>query len=126
VQPGEVIAEGDIDWDKEPVSYLRRNTVMDTQELIGKSPKHMISQGRPIRMDEIARPAIVERGAQVTMFFRSQNLEIKTLGEALEPGAKGDVIRVRNLSSKAIVQGTVESSNRVLISSPDSSSAEAE
>ena len=56
IQSSEVIGEEDIDWDKQPVSRLRKNVITNAHELIGKSPKHVISQGRPIRTDEIARP----------------------------------------------------------------------
>jgi flagella basal body P-ring formation protein FlgA len=125
IQSSEVIGEEDIDWDKQPVSRLRKNIITNAHELIGKSPKHVISQGRPIRTDEIASPAVINKGEQVTLFFRSRNIEIKTFGEAMEAGAIGDVIRVRNTTSKAIIQGTVESNNSVRVTSPDTDSAEA-
>ena len=125
LQAGEVIAEGDIDWDKVPAARLRKNTITDIHDLIGKSPKHTISQGRPIRTDEIASQAIVSKGTQVTLFFKSHNIEIKTYGEALDSGAKGDVIRVRNTASKSIIEGTVDAPERVRVMTPDSDSAEA-
>jgi flagella basal body P-ring formation protein FlgA len=125
IQANEVIGEEDIDWDKQPISRLRRNIVTNPQEIIGKSPRHVISQGRPIRTDEIASPTVVSKGMQVTLFYRSQNIEIKTFGEALDAGAVGDVVRVRNTASKAVIQGTVESGDRVRVTSPDMSSAEA-
>jgi len=125
VQASEVIAEGDIDWDRQPAQHLRKNTITDARDLIGKSPRHTLSAGRPIRTDEIAGPAIVSKGAQVTLFYKSHNIEIRTFGEALEPGSKGEVIRVRNITSKAVIQGTVEANGNVLVTSPDSDSAEA-
>jgi flagellar basal body P-ring formation protein FlgA len=125
MQAPDIISENDIDWESEPVSRLRKNTVTESRDLIGKSPKHMISPGRPIRADEIAGPALVHKGAQVTLFYKSRNLEIRTFGEALESGARGDVIRVRNTASKFIIQGTVDSANRVVVTSPDSDAAEA-
>lgn len=125
VQSGEVISQDDIDWDKQPQSHLRKGTITDAAQIVGKSPKRVISQGRPIRLDEIASPAVINKGAQVTLMFRSRNLEIKTFGEALDSGAVGDVVRVRNTASKAVVQGTVESADRIRVSSPDSNQAEA-
>ena len=120
---GEVIRQEDIDMDHEPASRVRKNTVMNAQDIIGKSPKRVISKGRPIRTEEIASPALVNKGTQVTLFFKSNNIEIRTFGEALESGAKGDVIKVRNLSTKTVIQGTVESSSVVRVSSPNTSSA---
>ncbi len=125
IQSGEVISEDDIDWDKQPLSRLRKNTVTDIHALIGKSPRRVISQGRPIRTDEIASPATINKGTRVTLFYKSRNIEIKTFGEALDSGAMGDVIRVRNTASKVVVQGKVESSDSVRVTSPDSTTAEA-
>jgi flagella basal body P-ring formation protein FlgA len=124
VMPGEVIAQEDIDWDKEPALHLRKNTVTDPHDLIGKSPRHVISQGRAIRLDEIASPAILNKGTQVTLMYKSHNIEIETYGQALDSGAKGDVVRVRNTTSKAIIQGTVESGERVRVTSPETDAAE--
>jgi flagella basal body P-ring formation protein FlgA len=125
VVSGEVITADDIDFIKQPEKHLRKNTITDTKELIGKSPKRIISANRAVRMEEIASPAILTKGMHITMIYRSRNLEIKTLGEALDNGAKGDVIRVRNIASKSVVDGVVESGDRVRVSSPESNSAEA-
>ncbi len=125
LQAGDVISEDDIEWNREPVQHLRKNTITETSELIGKSPRRVISQGRAIRREEIASPAIINKGARITIYYKSRNLEIKTLGEAIDSGAKGDVIRVKNVASKSIIQGTVESSDLVRVTSPDSTSAEA-
>ena len=85
----------------------------------------MISQNRPIRRDEIASPALISKGAHITLVYKTNNLVIRTLGEAMDSGAKGDVIRVKNIASKSIIQGTVEAGNYVRITSPDATSAEA-
>jgi len=125
VNAGEVITMDDITYDKQPARHLRKNTITNPKDLIGKSPKRVISQGRSIRREEIASPAILLKGTHVTMIFKAGNLEITTLGEALDSGAKGDVIRVRNMASKQIIDGVIETSGRVRVSSPDSSTAEA-
>lgn len=125
VRAGETITAEDIDFKKEPARQAYGNIIIDSKDLIGKAPKRTIAQGRPIRQDEISNPAILLKGARVTMIYRSNNLEIRTLGEALDSGAKGDVIRVKNLASKTIVDGVVESGNIVHTSSPESNAAEA-
>lgn len=125
VHMGEMITQDDIEMDKEPAKQVRQETVTAAQELIGKSPKHVISEKRPIRQDEIATQTVLQKGTHVTMMYKSHNLEIRTTGEALDAGAKGDVVRVRNLTSKSIVSGVVEASDRIRVTSPDVDSAEA-
>ena len=119
VRVGETIAAEDIEFDKQPARHLRKNTATDTKDLIGKSPKHVISDHRPIRLDEIASPSILIKGAHITMIYRSRNLEIRTVGEALDSGAKGDVIRIKNLASKAVIDGVIETNSSVRVTSPD-------
>jgi flagella basal body P-ring formation protein FlgA len=125
VRSGEVITADDIALSTFSGKNLRKNTITDNKELIGKSPRRMISQGRPVRQDEIGNPAVLLKGAHVTMLFKTRNLEITTLGEALENGAKGDVIRVKNLASKQIIDAVVEAPGRVRVASPETSAAEA-
>jgi flagella basal body P-ring formation protein FlgA len=43
----------------------------------------------------------------------------------MDSGAKGDVIRVKNVESKSVIEGTVEAGNLVRVTSPDATSAEA-
>ena len=121
---GEIISQDDIDWTAEPATHMHKNTVTDAGEMIGKSPKHVISQNRPIRHDEIAMPAIINKGSHIALIYKTRNLEIRTLGEAMDSGAKGEVIRVKNLASKSVLQGTIEAADNVRITSPDATSAE--
>ncbi|MEI7669004.1 MAG: flagellar basal body P-ring formation chaperone FlgA [Pseudomonadota bacterium] len=120
IKYGEIINQDDIDIDKQPSRKIRKNTITDVKEILGKSPKHIISSGRAIRTDEIASPTLIAKGARVTMIYKTKNIEIKTTGEAIDSGSKGDVIKLRNLTSKQIISGIVESSERVKVSSPDS------
>lgn len=113
----EVIRAEDVQTIKYPKTNLRNNTITDINDLVGKSPKHGVSEGRPIRTDEIAFPALIKRGSKVTLMYKSANIEIRTVGEALEDGAKGSMIKVKNTTSKAVVDGVVESSERVIVSS---------
>jgi flagella basal body P-ring formation protein FlgA len=119
VQSNEVISADDIEWMAWPATHLRKSTVIDPKDLIGKSPRRIISQDRPIREDEIANPALIAKGMQVTLVYKTPTLEIKTLGEALDSGAKGEVIRVRNIASKSIIEGTIEAGDSVRVTSPD-------
>lgn len=123
MQTGDIITEDDIVWEDVPAARFRKSVITDSAALIGKSPKRVVSAGRPIRLDEITGPTVISKGSQVTLVYRTPSIEIKTLGEAMENGAAGSVIRVKNTSSKAILQGTVEGEGRVRISPPENMSA---
>ena len=52
---------------------------------------------------------MVERGQSVLMVARQNGIEASTSGEAMKQGRKGDVIRVKNISSQRTVDAIVVS-----------------
>ncbi len=60
----------------------------------------------------------------VQMRYISPGMEIVTSGQAMEDGAKGNLIGVKNLASKKIVQAMVEDSGNVIVSPPEPKRAE--
>lgn len=113
---GDIIAANDLEDISYPVSKLRKDTVMDAAELIGKTPERVISDGRPIRMAELQTPSILEKGATVQMRYKTPYMTISTAGEALEDGAEGDTIKVRNVESSKIVEARIQSAEEVIVS----------
>ena len=115
----DVIAQNDIEIRAFPERLLRKDTITDSKALIGLSPRQGISPGRPIHTNEIAQPTVIKKGDLVEMGFNTPYIHIKTAGIALQDGAKGDAIRVKNqkseraVSAKVIAAGKVEVSNDV-------------
>lgn len=97
----DVIREEDLEMQKMPSSRVRRDTVTNMAELVGKSPARALSPNRPIRTAEIKNPSIVKRASLVKMVYQSGQISIHAVGTALEDGAKGDKIKVRNDDSGA-------------------------
>lgn len=113
---GEVITASDFDWRQFSARSARQNVIADPDLMIGKTARRSISQLRPVRLDELAEPAILKKNTMVKMICRTPGMEIATTGEALTSGAKGEVISVRNLNSKQVVRAMVESENVVMVS----------
>lgn len=121
---GELIAAKDIEIRDIPVGQTRSDTITDMDSLIGKSPSHSISAFRPIRQHEIGAPPLVKKNNIVQMHYKSPGMEITTTGQAMEDGAKGSVISVRNMASKRVVQAVVDDAGSVSIAAPEASRAE--
>jgi flagellar basal body P-ring formation protein FlgA len=119
VKSDDVILSEDIYFDKQPARKLRDNVITDNVDLVGKSPKRLISANRPIRKEEISLPFVMTKNKQITIMYKTTNIEIKTLGEAMENGAVGDIIKVKNLTSKQVISGKIESSEVVRVTSLD-------
>ncbi|MDR2527494.1 MAG: flagellar basal body P-ring formation chaperone FlgA [Synergistaceae bacterium] len=106
VKKGEVLRQGDF-----IVRQIRVNRpgvyASVISEAAGRSLKKNLSQGEPVPLDLIADVLAIERGKRVSIVARDAGLLVKAPGEALENGALGDSIKVRNLSSKTVVTAVV-------------------
>lgn len=75
--------------------------------LEGMEARVPLYPGRPIRLQDVGPPALVDRNEIVTLVFSSGGLEIRADGRALSRGAMGDRVRVMNLASRSTLFGTV-------------------
>lgn len=74
-----------------------------------------VAAGRPLtRRDVVARP-VVRKGQVVEVVAQSGMLAISMKAMALESGATGDQIRLRNLESRREINGEVINENKVQI-----------
>ncbi len=113
VAVGAVIQDHDIDWLRLPSDKLNRNIVTTARDLLGKSPRRSIALGRPVRARDVERPLTIEKGGLVTMTLAMPKMVITVVGQAMDSGAEGDLIRVRNNRSHVIVQGVISGPGQV-------------
>lgn len=113
-----VIEEGDIDWVSMPEHRLRKNTILDIKDLLGKAPRRVISEGRPISTSEIENPMIMRKGTMVQMQFATPYMDIRTLGIAEDDGALNDTILVRNQESGIAVQARITGPGTAVVYKP--------
>ena len=64
----------------------------------------------------IDNPRVVANGAEVQIVFEDGGLMIVTVGAALQDGAVGDVIKVRNSDSGVTISGAVQPDGTVRVS----------
>jgi flagella basal body P-ring formation protein FlgA len=105
IQPGDVVA----------VASVIEGALRDPAEAIGQEARVAIYAGRPIRIGDIGPPALVERNQLVTLAYQSGLLMIRVEGRALSRGARGEIVRVMNLASRAVVSGRVEAPGLVAV-----------
>ncbi|HEX9746141.1 MAG TPA: flagellar basal body P-ring formation chaperone FlgA [bacterium] len=109
----EIIGDGDIELAAVEVRNLpSHEIVMDPGTIIGKAAKVNIQAGRIISEEVIEFPVVVERGESVIVFIQLGAASITMQGIALDSGAVGDEIRVRNPDSDAIITATVTGESR--------------
>ncbi|MCF6273343.1 MAG: flagellar basal body P-ring formation chaperone FlgA [Rhodobacteraceae bacterium] len=90
------LAEGNI-----PGAYVALAAV------IGLEARINIYPGRPIMIDALGAPAILQRNQSVVMRFRRGALTIYSEGRVLDRAGIGDRVRVMNMDSKSVIFGRV-------------------
>ena len=113
LQAHDIISEGDISIRAMPERQLRKDTITDKKLMLGQSPRSIISAQRAIRANELTQPVVIKKGEAVEMSFTTKYMHIKTTGIALEDGAKGASIRVKNEKSGKAVSARVEDAGKV-------------
>lgn len=107
VQSGDIIGSTDIEWADVAARHLVRDTIMDADDLIGKTPLRSVAAGAPVRARDVVSPQLVARGDEVLIQFTAGALQLSAKGKAMQNGAEGDVIRVLNLSSNQSVRAAI-------------------
>lgn len=112
---GHIIRADDIAPIKQNLTRLHRGYFSEKDQLIGKETRRRLQQGQVITPNQVKAPLLVKRGEQVELIAQSQLFSVRMNGKALMDGARGDRIRVKNLSSDRIIEGTVTQPGQVMV-----------
>ncbi|MGT3350577.1 flagellar basal body P-ring formation chaperone FlgA [Yersinia enterocolitica] len=110
---GKVVAPDDIELKKKNISTAQGGYITDPDEIIGLTVKRRIRGLQVVIPSQLEQPVLVTRGQQVLMIAEQDGIEARMLGEALKNGRKGELIKVRNLSSKRAVAAIVDDMAKV-------------
>lgn len=111
----QVIGADDIRIERQAVSTLTNGYFTEASDVIGLASRRRLMPGQVLTSAHVTQRRIVERGQEVTLFSARPGLVVRMKGTALENGVEGERIRVRNTSSKRIVEGYVEPSGAVRV-----------
>ena len=112
---GHILKKDDLIAVEEDLGRIRYGYFVDKENLIGKQLKHQLPQGRIIKANYVKSQTLVKRGELVSIVAENKGYSVKMTGTAMASGARGDRIRVKNTSSKRIVEGTIKEAGVVSI-----------
>ena len=115
ISRGDVIRARDLTWTKVREDSLRRDALIDADQIIGLAPSETLKMGEMLASSQLQRPVAVARGATVTMELKVGAMSLTSQGRAVEQGSVGDVIRVTNTRSNQTVTATIEGPNMVSV-----------
>jgi flagella basal body P-ring formation protein FlgA len=111
---GQKISIEDIEYKEIPSTKLRNQVIIDGEVLLNKELASNHPSGAPFHHKNIISPALIKKGDMIAMQFCKHNLRIETKGVALENGASGNTIKVRNINSGKIIHAKVLDTGAVL------------
>lgn len=117
IYPGDVIRDGMLTEIELPDDFAgRAAAVLDRSALVNKTSRRTLLPNLPIPRNAIGEPKVVSLNAMVRIVYSEGGLTISTYGSALQAGAAGDVIPVRNLESGLTVSGMIGNDGAVHVS----------
>ena len=114
---GDVIREDNLQWVKMKAERVQHDIIVDASDLIGKTPKRGVRAGHPVRGADVTRPLLVEKNSLVTIFHKVPNMMLTAQGKALQSGADGDVVQIKNGRSNQVIEAEVIGPGRVAVRS---------
>lgn len=114
---GEVITEENVTLLQQSRRQLKSDTVMNTEDLIGKMARRTIQPGKNISARMVSAPILVHKGHHVTITYNTPSVYLRTIGLAMEEGEKGALVQVKNTSSGLVIQAVVKGPNEVMVPS---------
>lgn len=116
IYPGDVIRE-DMLTDLPPNTARGLAPIAETRSaVVGKMSHRTLLPGAAIPLAGLDKPRLVLNGAEVQLVYMAGGLTIVTVGAAMQDGAAGDVIKVRNSDSGVTVTGAVQADGSVRVS----------
>ena len=115
IYPGDIISAdmlSDQDLAGGGSSYMSR------EAMLGRAARRTLLPGKPVLPGSVGEARVVRAGASVQIVLATGPLEILARGVAMQNGAVGDTISVRNSRSGRLVNGIVTSEGIIRIGEP--------
>lgn len=113
--PETVLRAEDVRLTRVRVSRVPADVAHDVDHIVGMQLRRPVAAGQPLRLEELMRPPLVQRGAIVRMELADGELALSAQATALDDGARGERIRVQNTSSRAFLYADVIGPGRVRV-----------
>lgn len=112
---GDEITGSDIYQTELDVHKLKHGYFNDIDELAGRVCKQNIAINSPFNPNNVELAKIIHKGEKVIISTNNNNLTISMDGIAINEGSMGETIKVKNLSSKKIVEAQIVGEKKVSV-----------
>lgn len=114
--PGDPITEEVLTEQRVRLTRRSLEAIVASREMmVGKIVRRTLLAGQPVTLNAIEEPKLVRRGVPVRLVFIEGGLTIITYAEPLQSAAVGEIVRVRNTESGAVITGAVQADGSVVV-----------
>jgi flagella basal body P-ring formation protein FlgA len=116
IYPGDIISDGMLtDTPAGSIDAPEGIAARQRESLVGKMARRTLLPGRAIPLSAVGNPRLVRNGARVTLTYFEAGVAIATVGDAMQDGSVGQVVRVRNADSGVVVSGVVQQDGTIRV-----------
>jgi flagellar basal body P-ring formation protein FlgA len=120
--PETVLRPDDVRIARVRTSVLQNDVARSIDQIVGMQLRRAVLAGQPLRLADLTRPQLVQRGSTVQIELSSTGLSVTGQAIALDAGADGEKIRVQNTTSHAFLFARVTGPGQVRVT-PDAPAA---
>ena len=112
---GAILEAQDIDWRERDVGTLTQGYLTEPEQALGSKLTRPVSIDQVLTPNHLERAPVVRKGDHVVISAGGAALSVRMPGEALQEGAIGELVRVRNLSSQRIIKARISGPGQVVV-----------
>ena len=115
VASGEPITADVFTTEQRDATRIAGAAVADPADALGRVARRTLSAGSVLTAGDLVSPRLVRRGDTVALVSRRDGIEVRMAGRALGEAGEHERVSVENLSSRRVVQGTVDPGGDVVV-----------
>ena len=120
--PDTVLRSDDVRMARVRTVMLQNDFARSVDEIVGMQIHRPVAAGQPLRLADLTRPPMVQRGSTVQIELSLAGLSVNGQALAIDTGADGEKIRVQNITSHAFLFAEVVGPGQVRVM-PDAPAA---
>jgi len=107
LKKGHLITKEDISFKKVNISKLHNRYLENDLNITGKELTRNLQAGSILSANNLTNPILIKRGDHIDIIAQRKSFKITMKGIAMANGSIGEQIRVKNLRTKKIINGSV-------------------
>ncbi|HGM5046851.1 flagellar basal body P-ring formation chaperone FlgA [Stenotrophomonas maltophilia] len=112
---GETLTAADITTAQRDAARIAGAVLSDPNAAIGRIARRPLQAGALLSNNDLVVQRLIKRGDNVALVSRRGSVEVRIAGRAMGDAGENERVSVENLSSRRIVQGTVDAAGDVIV-----------